>query len=95
MNSQVCIDASFALKLVLAESDSEKARALWENWVKTDVEIIAPPLVFYEGASVVRGLVYRKLLTQDQGNLAFRAFQAQAITISSPPEIYDQAWDLA
>lgn len=95
MNSLVCVDASFALKLVLAEEDSEKARMLWENWIKNDVEILAPPLLLYEGASAIRGLVYRKLLTLEKGDLAFRALQAQVVTISSSPEIHDKAWNLA
>lgn len=95
MNSLVCVDASFALKLVLAEEDSEKARMLWESWIKSDVEILAPPLLLYEGASAIRGLVYRKMLTLEKGDLAFRALQAQAITFSSPPEIHDKAWNLA
>ncbi len=42
MTSQVCIDASIALKLVLDEADSDKAHALWASWAAADLEIIAP-----------------------------------------------------
>ena len=42
MSSQICVDASFALKLVLDEEESEAAAALWTAWSAGDVEIIAP-----------------------------------------------------
>ena len=36
MNSQICIDVSLALKLVLAEEDSPKAQRLWDTWIDID-----------------------------------------------------------
>ena len=74
---------------------AKKRGCFWKNWIKNDVEILAPPLLLYEGASAIRGFVYRKLLTLEKGDLAFRALQAQAVTISSSPEIHDKAWNLA
>ena len=32
MNSLVCVDASIAVKLVVAEEGSEIAQSLWEQW---------------------------------------------------------------
>jgi predicted nucleic acid-binding protein len=95
LNSQVCIDASFGLKLVLAEKDSERARSLWANWIQNDVQVFSCALVLYEGVAAIRGQVYRGLITSAEGDQAFRALQAQAVTLSSPPEIYDRAWNLA
>ena len=37
MRSQVCVDANFALKLVLAEEGSEAAQALRTAWSAQDV----------------------------------------------------------
>jgi len=58
MSSQVCVDASVALKLVLNEEYSDKAHALWASWVDSDVEIIAPCHLAFEVTSVIRNHVY-------------------------------------
>lgn len=38
MGSQICVDASLTLKLVLAEEDSDKAHALWASWVADELD---------------------------------------------------------
>ncbi len=71
-SSLVCVDASLVLKLVLAEKDSERARQLWETWVRQEVQVVAPPLFLYEGAAAIRGYVYRGLLSEERGDFALR-----------------------
>ena len=95
MNSPVCIDASLGLKLVLTEIDSAQVRTLWERWIQNEVQIVAPLLYLYESISAIRGQVYRGLISQEQGTVAFRALLAQRITLSAPPELYERAWNLA
>ena len=45
MASQVCLDASFALKLVLSEPGSEEVEAQWEAWLRGGVEVNPEELV--------------------------------------------------
>lgn len=33
MDAKICVDASFALKLVLPEADSDLAQSEWQNWL--------------------------------------------------------------
>jgi predicted nucleic acid-binding protein len=95
VNSRVCVDANLALKLVLAVRDSAQVRSLWEKWNRNGFEILAPPLLMYEGASAIRGQIYRGLVSQERGDFAFQAFQAQGVTLVSTPGIYQRAWDIA
>jgi predicted nucleic acid-binding protein len=93
--SLVCVDASLGLKLVLPEKDSRRAHELWEQWVRQDRVILAPPLFLYEGASVIRGHVYRGLLTAERGDFAFQSYKAQGVSLISPSELHERAWAVA
>lgn len=95
MSLQVCVDASFALKLVLDEKDSEVAQALWTTWAAQDVEIIAPCHLLFEATSVIRNHVYRREISAEAGQIAFDAFMAQEIGLLHPPFLEKRAWELA
>jgi predicted nucleic acid-binding protein len=95
MRSQVCVDASFALKLVLEEEGSEAAQALWAAWSAQDVEIIAPCHLIFEATSVIRNHVYRREISAEAGQAAFDAFLAQEITLVHPDSLDKRAWELA
>ncbi len=58
----IVVDASFALKLVLNEPDSDLVRARWEVWTDSGDAIIAPPLFRAETASVLRRNVHRDII---------------------------------
>jgi predicted nucleic acid-binding protein len=40
----ICLDASLALKLLVVEEDSARARSLWRSWIAAGVEVVAPGL---------------------------------------------------
>lgn len=93
--SPVCVDASLALKLVIAEEDSSLAHSLWDTWVEEGVEIVSPPLFAFEGASVIRNKVYRGLVPPDEGELMFKAFFAQKVKLLYPEGLHERAWEIA
>ncbi|MCB0025092.1 MAG: type II toxin-antitoxin system VapC family toxin [Caldilinea sp.] len=95
MNSPVCVDASFALKLVLAETHSDLVEAMWRGWIQQDVEIYAPAHLAFECTSVIRNHVYRKEITSEAGNEAFRSLHAQPISLIDPEVLNQRAWELA
>ncbi len=95
MSSQVCVDASFALKLVLEEEDSDVAQAMWTAWSAQDVEIIAPCHLIFEATSVIRNHVYRREISAEAGQVAFDAFLAQEIKLLHPGRLEKRAWELA
>jgi len=64
----VVVDASLALKWVLSEDDSDKARKLLQEWIKADVEIIAPALFAYEITSIIYRQVVTKKLSYDDAS---------------------------
>lgn len=95
MNSQVCIDANLALKLVLVEEDSTKAQHLWDTWVDADVEIVAPPLLAFEGTSVICNKMHRGLVPPEEAELMFKAFHLLGVRLLYPDGLHEKAWELA
>jgi predicted nucleic acid-binding protein len=95
MNSLVCVDACLALKLVLGEDDSPRVIALWRRWIDENITVTAPPLLAYEVTSVLRTKVYRRLITAEAGEEAFRVIHAQGIYYLSPENLHIRAWELA
>jgi len=95
MNSKVCIDASFLLKLVLPEDYSEKVHLIWTKWINKTKIVYAPYLLIYETHSVIRNKVYRKELTLDEGIAASDVLVDQEIIFYHSPMTTKVAWDFA
>lgn len=95
MSGTVCVDASFALKLVLDEPDSEQVQACWADWLAEGVTIIAPCHLAFEVTSVIRNHVYRREISARAGQVAFEAFLAQEIELRHPASLEARAWELA
>jgi len=93
--SDICIDASFALKLVLFEPRSEEAYDLWESWLRSDLLIIAPLLLTFEATSVIRNHVHRGLISEEVGRMALGALQGLSIRAVHSEELHLQAWEIA
>lgn len=81
MNSRVCVDACFVLKLVLPEDYSDKVHLIWSQWVKKRADIYAPYLLMYETHSVIRNKVYRDELTLEEGEAAIEVLMEQNIIL--------------
>lgn len=95
MNSTVCVDASFALKLVLNEQDSEAVAEKWEEWAKRNIAVIAPHLFFCEVTAVLRNKVWRKELTPAQGKQGLAIILAQGVSPWYARELNLKAWEIA
>jgi predicted nucleic acid-binding protein len=95
MTSQVCVDASLVLKLVLNEVDSTDAETLWRKWIANQVEIMAPPLFPIEVTAFLRLQVYRGNITLADGFDALQTILSLQIQIRTFPTIHSQAWELA
>jgi len=92
---QICVDASFVLKLVLDETGSEAAHTLWAAWIAQDAEIIAPCHLIFEATSVIRNHIYRRNISAAAGQAAFDALLAQGIKLIHPNGLETRAWELA
>ena len=95
MDSKVCVDASFVLKLVLPEDYSDKVHQIWSKWVKNGVDICAPYLLVYETHSVIRNKVYRKELTSEEGQSAIKVLMEQNIILYHARTLGEIAWEFA
>lgn len=93
---EVCVDASLAVKVVLKEADSDKADALFDEWVRAEVRLIAPTFFEVETNSILRQkVVVRKELTPEQAEAVFAALQSLPIQQLFVPGQRQRAWEVA
>jgi predicted nucleic acid-binding protein len=97
MKSTVCVDASFVVKLLTSEANSERANALWAGWLEGEVQVLAPVLLAFEVPSALRKKVQRGLLSAERGREAVETFMALAenVELISPEALHGRAWELA
>lgn len=95
MPLRVCVDASLAIKLVVRESFSDRALDLWQNWIESGVEPIAPPIFPFEVSSVIRNKYVRNELTADEAERAFNLFTRLNLIVLTSETLLKEAWDMA
>ena len=84
----VCVDASRLLTLLLPDVHSERIDALWSGWQRDHTTLLTPPLLYAEVPSVIRGAVYLRPITSEQGDLAFETFYDTSIAVRVTPRLH-------
>ncbi|KKM10891.1 hypothetical protein SY88_11400 [Clostridiales bacterium PH28_bin88] len=96
---EVCVDACLILKLVLNETDSDLAEALFAKWQEEGVKLIAPVFYPVEVDSVIRKKASlasgADRITPEQADAAFEALQAIPVKTIHEPGQRKRAWELA
>lgn len=93
---EICVDASLAVKVVVAESDSDKADALFDQWANEGKQLIALLFFDVETDSILRQkAAVRKELTSEQAGAAFAKLRALPIQQVSVPAQRQRAWKIA
>jgi predicted nucleic acid-binding protein len=86
--SELCIDASVVVKLVLAgESHRAAARQLLRDCVVNSVTLIAPPFFEVETDTVIRKRVYDGRLSLADARKAFVGLGKTRVQICAPPRL--------
>ncbi len=91
----VCLDASVALKLLVVEEDSERARDLWRSWATRGVRVVAPGLFVFECVSALRRMVVRSDLAAEPARLAVGQLLRMPVSLQAPEGLVERAWMLA
>jgi len=79
MNSPICVDASFVLKLYLPEDDSDKAQQLWSTWLTQDADNVHRKTISAEkGHLAIDAFVSQKIRLLHPPTLVERAWSLAA-----------------
>ena len=79
--SDVVVDASVAVKWVLAEPDSLIATKLLNTWTNEGKRVIAPALFAYEVTNIIHRRVVTNRLTDDQAVQALTDLLSTGVTL--------------
>jgi len=95
-STEVCVDVSLAIKVVVPEAGSDWADALFNQWADEETQLIAPMFFEVETDSILRQKAsLRRELTADQAQRAFASLRALPIKTRHSAEQRDRAWEIA
>jgi predicted nucleic acid-binding protein len=99
MNQAVVVDASVAIKRVLAEEFTEQSRALFSSSLKERRPVLAPPHLRSEVTNAFyqrwRTTVAARRITEAEAERALAAFLRLPITLLAPEDLYTSAFAFA
>jgi predicted nucleic acid-binding protein len=91
-STDVCVDASLAIKVVVPEAGSDLADALFDQWAGEEIQLIAPVFFEVETDSILRQkALLRRELTADQAQRAFASLRALPIQTRHSAEQRERA----
>jgi predicted nucleic acid-binding protein len=94
--SELCIDASVVVKLVLSgESHRAAARRLLRDCLVNSVTLIAPPFFEVEADTVIRKRVYERRLTLADARKAFIGLDKTPVQLCAHPLLRQRTREIA
>ena len=91
----VVVDASLAVKVVVPEQFSDRAKALVLYWEMQGVELVAPAFMALEFASAIRKKIHEGLLTSEDAKRLMLELYQSGIGFRPSRPLHSQAIDLA
>jgi predicted nucleic acid-binding protein len=91
----VVIDASVVAKRLVAEPESDKARALFLRWAEGTLDLLAPDILAVEIASMLWKRAVRGLLPAETVLALYREFRELQVPMWPCECVADQAFRLA
>lgn len=95
MTATVVVDASLAMKWVLAEPHTGAARALLANWIAEGTRVLAPTLMAYEAANVLHRRAARGGMTGEDAMRALNDLLQMGVGLECDPRSVMRALQLA
>jgi len=90
-----CIDANIAVKVVVKEYLSEKAKALISDALDAETRLIVPHFFDDEIYGAVRKKVYIGEITDREGDIAFEDLKGLPVQFMPTAYLCDRAWEIA
>jgi predicted nucleic acid-binding protein len=94
-SSFCCVDASFALKLVIPENGSAHVAEKWKEWLGQGIRVTAPWIFAFETMSVIRRKVARREFSEKEGLKAWKIIWGIGIELKHHEEIWNRSWKMA
>jgi predicted nucleic acid-binding protein len=96
VSSYICLDSSVLIKLLVNEEDSDKAVTLMERVINERMTVVLPDFAWAEVGTVLRKKAARKLISPEQAEAAWEAFNSfGVITFINDISVMRAAWRIA
>ncbi len=93
-NSLVCVDASIIVDLLIG-FDEPRLQLLWDGWIESETELVAPQLIRYEVTNVLYQIAKKGHLSREATSETIRMLITLPIKFYNDPLLHDKAFKLA
>ena len=95
LDSPICVDASFVIRLLESADSQSSALSLWREWHEDGRPVVAPSLLHYEITNALhRYVVHGELLAEEASELLELALKLD-ITLYGETDLHRRAFNLA
>jgi len=91
----ICVDSNIAIKWLVPEEHSDRARALLDAALSGQEAIVAPPLLPVEVSNALRQRLRSQIMTLEEALDFLRQFSRFPVTLVSPAQLHERALRLA
>lgn len=67
---------------------------MWSSWIENSVEMVAPTLIMFEAASVIRNKLHRKLINETDASEIIERMKHIDMTLVYTDELLESAWEI-
>ncbi len=93
--TKICVDASFIVRRVSAEITESRYRDLWNEWVNSGYEIVAPTLIYYEASNAFHRMSLARQISAEEAVQLMDNASNLGITLYGDRSLHQQALNLA
>lgn len=93
--TNVCVDASFIVRLVTSNDPNSPYDILWNQWQQSNCTVVAPTLIYYEVSNALyRYKIAGQITQQESEQLLERVLNLGLVTYGDA-ELHQQALEIA
>jgi predicted nucleic acid-binding protein len=91
----LCVDTSFVIRLITLPPKNSSYFALWEQWMNSETEIVAPSLLFYEVSNGLHRQAVANLITSKEAEQLLQTALTLSITLHQDSSLHLRSRSLA
>ncbi len=93
--TKICVDASFIVRRVSAEITESRYRDLWDEWLNSGYEIVAPTLIYYEASNAFHRMSLAGQISAERAVDFMESASDLGITLYGDRSLHQTALNLA
>lgn len=93
--TKICVDANFIVRLVSSDPPYSTIEDLWDEWLNSGYEIVAPTLIYYEASNAFHRMSLAGQISAERAVDFMESASDLGITLYGDRSLHQKALNLA